>query len=98
MGQGTYFAEDPAYSHIYAYRIPDSPLFQMFLCVVNLGRYKAYSNTDDTLRVPPLIEGSQTIRYDSTYNRPQKHFIVYDNAKAYPGYLITYRCDAHEAL
>ena len=41
MGQGTYFAEDPAYSHLYSYKIEDSPLCQMFLCIVNLGRYKA---------------------------------------------------------
>jgi hypothetical protein len=62
----------------------------MFLAIVNIGRYKAYTNHDSSLKIPPFLEGSKSIRYDSVYNKPAKHFIVYDNSKQYPGYLITY--------
>ena len=41
--------------------------------------------------MPPLIEGSLTEKYDSVYNVKCDHYIVYDNFKAYPGYLITYQ-------
>ena len=75
----------------------ETPFMQMFLCLVNLGRYKAFQKHDQSLRVPPLIEGSTTKRYDSVYNKPAKHFIVYDNSKAYPAYLITYRVPGSDA-
>jgi len=41
-------------------------------------------------RIPPNKPGSQTERYDSINNGQGGHFIIYDNSKAYPGYLITY--------
>ena len=92
MGQGIYFAEDPSYSHSYTYRMREDNLNQMFLCIVNLGKYKALQTNNSELRMPPLVEGSKSMRYDSVYNKPLKHFIVYDNSQAYPGYLITYKC------
>ena len=65
----------------------------MFFSIVNVGKYVAFdyqTNESKTFRVPPLLPDSKTKRYDSVYNKTAKHFIVYDNSKAYPGYLITY--------
>jgi hypothetical protein len=43
------------------------------------------------LTLPPPIEGDKDgKRYDSVHHEFQRHFIVYDNTKAYPGYLVTY--------
>jgi len=69
----------------------ENSFHQMFLSIVNVGRYKEMNKSDTTIRIPPFIEGSSNIRYDSVYNKIAKHFIIYDNAKAYPGYLITYK-------
>ena len=46
---------------------------------------------NNKLRLPPLKNGSTTVRYDSVNNGIGGHYIVYDNNKAYPGYLITYK-------
>ena len=45
FGQGTYFAEDPAYSHLYAYKAGPN-IYQMFLAVVAVGRYVPYRRMD----------------------------------------------------
>ena len=66
----------------------------MFISLVNVGRFKSYERmTPETqkLRMPPLIEGSKdNSRYDSVHNNNLQHYVVYDNSKAYPGYLLTY--------
>lgn len=63
---------------------------QMLLSLVNVCRRCSMAKSDKTIRIPPLIEGSQTLRYDSIFNSKWRHYIVYDLAKAYPSYLITY--------
>ena len=64
----------------------------MFFAMVAIGKYVAMDMSSATkeLRIPPLLQNSKIVRYDSVYNKAQKHFIIYDNMKAYPGYLITY--------
>ena len=62
----------------------------MFFCVVNVGRYIPKTSHEPDLRIPPMLEGSKTLRYDSVKNDKDKHYIVYDNSKAFPGYIITY--------
>jgi len=42
-------------------------------------------------RIPPNKNGSKTERFDSINNGNGGHFIIYDNVKSYPGYLITYK-------
>ena len=95
FGNGIYFAENAAYSHQYAFNMPHQGgiIKQMFVCCVCVGRYKSYdamSPHTKQFKVPPLIDGQTTMRFDSVYSRIDKHSIIYDNAKAYPGYLITY--------
>ena len=41
------------------------------------------------VRVPPHKIGSSE-RYDSINNGSGGHYVIYDNLKSYPGYLITY--------
>jgi hypothetical protein len=66
----------------------------MFISLVNIGRFKSYEGmTPETqkFRMPPIIEGSKdNARYDSVHNSKLHHYVVYDNSKAYPGYLLTY--------
>lgn len=46
---------------------------------------------DNKLKIPPKIEGSEE-RYDSVngFSASSRIFIVYDNGKSYPEYLIKY--------
>lgn len=52
---------------------------------------------DQTIKNPPFLPNSTTHRYDSIQghagagNRASDVFMVYQNTKAYPEYLITYR-------
>ncbi len=65
----------------------------MFISLVNVGKYKSFErDTEETshFKYPPLLEGSENDRYDSVHNKLMDHYIVYDNNKAYPGYLLTY--------
>jgi len=94
-GKGTYFAEKAAYSHSYAFA--NQNIKQMFLAEVILG--DSYTCASDrSLRVPPEKKarksalGLQVERYDSVSGETggSKVYIVYDNNKAYPTYLISY--------
>lgn len=61
----------------------------MFLALVLVGETVALNPGQYNL--PPNKPGSQTERYDSINNAGAGHYIIYDNNKSYPGYLITYR-------
>ncbi|TNV84461.1 hypothetical protein FGO68_gene12245 [Halteria grandinella] len=92
-GRANYFAAKAFYSITYSHVLPDGN-FQMFYARVILGKCKALA-PDKTLREPPFIDGSTTVRYDSVqgFTRDTDVFMVYSNAKAYPEYLITYKLD-----
>ena len=42
--------------------------------------------------MPPLVEGSSTVKYDSVkgFTNGSDVYMIYTNKKAYPEYLITY--------
>jgi len=94
-GRGTYFAEKASYSHTYAYL--HSNVRQLFLCEVIVGD-SHYCNSDRSLKVPPektyktSTLGLASERYDSVSGDTggSRVYIVYDNNKAYPTYLISY--------
>ena len=50
FGTGIYFALDPAYSHLYAYKVKGTQnVYQMLISLVNTGRSKSYSaSTSET--------------------------------------------------
>ncbi|TNV84716.1 hypothetical protein FGO68_gene4511 [Halteria grandinella] len=90
-GRANYFAAKASYSHDYRHTLPNG-LFQMFYARVILGKSKELAS-DKSLKEPPFIEGSSTVRYDSVqgFIKNTNVFMVYSNCKAYPEYLITYR-------
>lgn len=88
LGQGIYFANNSCYSNSYAHNKGNGEK-QMFLCLVLVG--ESVLQNGGGIRIPPLKPGSQTERYDSVNNANGGHFVIFDNAKCYPGYLITYK-------
>ena len=93
-GMGNYFAVNASYSHSYAHSAGGAR--QMFLVKVLVGAsFDCPSNP--SLRMPPEKSSKTTSlfgveRYDSVsgYTGGSKVYIIYDNLKAYPFYLITY--------
>lgn len=88
-GFGVYFADNSKYSHDYAHKIQGSNYKQMFLCLVLTGESANFGGGRG-VKFPPYKPHSQTERFDSINNGSGGHFIIYDNLKSYPGYLITY--------
>jgi hypothetical protein len=87
-GQGIYFANNSAYSTGFSHPTKKGTM-QMFVGLVCTG--DSVQQPGGNYRIPPLKKGSKTERYDSINNGPGGgHFIVYDNVKVYPGYLITF--------
>jgi hypothetical protein len=97
LGQGIYFSNNSGYSNRYCYACPNGTM-QQFLCLVLTGDSISQGSPDirgqpvgSSTRLPPLKTGSEAERYDSVRNVNQGHWVVYDNCRAYPGYLITYQ-------
>ena len=95
-GVGNYFAVDAHYSHSYAHVHVIGGMRQMFLTRVITG--ESYCcEPDSSLKMPPAKPSARNFageRYDSVTGttRGSRVFIIYDNLKAYPLYLITYQC------
>ena len=93
-GGGTYFAENASYSDNYSFKC-DSGEKQMFLARILAGD-SADISPDSTLRKPPKKKSSGGLSlscYDSVtgISKGSRIYVVYDNNKSYPSYLITYR-------
>ncbi|CDW87149.1 poly adp-ribose polymerase member 14-like protein [Stylonychia lemnae] len=86
-GIGLYFADNSQYSLNYAYN--QNGKKQMFLCTVITG-LSSSSGGGQGARMPAAIPGKQGELFDSFNNGLGGHFVVYDNQKSYPGYLITF--------
>ncbi|CDW80444.1 UNKNOWN [Stylonychia lemnae] len=89
-GFGSYFSQNSQISHQYAYTKGDKE-YQIFVALVIVGETLKCSQKMKDLRLPPLKPNSNIDRYDSIYDNTLSNYIVYDNNKSYPGYLITYR-------
>lgn len=87
-GNGIYFADNSGYSNNHGYTLRSGEV-QMFMALVLVG--DSVEMPKGLYKIPPLKPGSEIIRYDSINNGFGGHYIIYDNDKAYPGYLITYR-------
>ena len=103
-GVGSYFAEKASYSDRYSYKTDRSkmPMFlakylrsekQMFLAKVLTGDSKDHPR-DSSLRMPPekTSFSDHTVRYDTVtgVTGGSRVYIIYNNDKAFPFYLITY--------
>lgn len=87
-GRGTYFADNSQYSSAYSYQSGNNE-YQMFLALVLAG--DSVTLNQGQYNLPPNKPGSITDRYDSINNGEGGHYILYDNNKSYPGFLITYK-------
>eukprot|EP00347_Sterkiella_histriomuscorum_P021014 403335594 len=88
-GTGIYFADNAAYSNQYRHHLQNGT-FQMFMCLVLTG-LSSNVGGGRGIKQPPPIPGRQGELYDSFNNGAGGHYIIYDNQKSYPGYLITYQ-------
>ncbi|CDW72517.1 poly adp-ribose polymerase member 14-like protein [Stylonychia lemnae] len=86
-GIGLYFADNSCYSNGYAHSANGRK--QMFFCTVITGLSSSQGG-GQAARMPAAIPGKQGVLYDSFNNGNGGHYIIYDNQKSYPGYLITY--------
>ena len=85
-GAGIYFADNSAYSSTYAYQKNGN--MEMLLCFVIVGD-SYVCNAGQRYKVPPnRPDGKQ---YDSVNGAGGSHYIIYDNNKQYPCYVISYR-------
>ena len=99
-GQANYFAVNASYSHNYAHATPDGAR-EMFLVKVLTGdSYDCPSNS--SLRKPPMKASGPSasgevsfaqVQYDTVtgVTSGSRVYMIYDNDKAYPAYLIKYR-------
>eukprot|EP00455_Lapot_gusevi_P000932 TRINITY_DN10388_c0_g1_i8.p1 TRINITY_DN10388_c0_g1~~TRINITY_DN10388_c0_g1_i8.p1 ORF type:complete len:139 (+),score=2.51 TRINITY_DN10388_c0_g1_i8:27-419(+) len=94
-GRGIYFATNSAYSDDYAFSLPSGSK-QMFLALVVLG-HSCLCASDKALRMPPAKQNASgnfaVEHYDSVsaHHNSSLNYIIYENGRAYPFYLITYR-------
>jgi len=89
-GRGTYFALNSSYSDAYASKNTHK-LKQMFYCEVTTG--ESFFSDPKVYQIPPFRDENNKIRWDSVngYTRGCQVYIVYENQRAYPNYLITYK-------
>ena len=96
-GTGTYFAKRASYSDAdYSYK-PRSNLKSLILCDLIVGDSIKLSD-DSPLRHPPEKPGNALYlnrRYDTVTVSTEggKIFVVYENGRAYPHYIVTYRTE-----
>lgn len=82
-GKGIYFAVNAKYSDDYSHHTKNEK--QMFLCLVNVGYFKELKS-NGSIKKPP--EGYDSIKGNTGGSDV---FILYENGKCYPKYLITYQ-------
>lgn len=95
-GIGIYFAENASYSNGYSFKNLDGTC-SFFYAKVAVGQ-SILQTSNNTTKMPPLKSniasqsGSTEERYDSIqgHTNGSDIFIIYENSRAYPHYLITY--------
>ena len=88
-GKGIYFAEKAIYSHNYAYN--NNNKYQVIVAEVILGESTEVAS-DQNIKRPPIKNKKTYEKYDSIkgFTNDSFVYIVYENNRAYPYYLITY--------
>ncbi len=87
FGRGIYFHQRAIYSHDYCFI--KAGLHYMLIAEVLVGHFKELPISRN-LRFPPLKDDINKIRYDSVKSDYDGIYIVYNNMRAYPSYLIEY--------
>ena len=92
-GTGAYFAANANYSNRYSYYNTQLQAWQMTVVKVLTGNSYSYRNSNPSLtRPPPLFAGSNLL-YDTVCGSSggSDIYVVYDQDRAYPAYIISYR-------
>ena len=91
-GTGAYFAANANYSNRYSYYNTQLQAWQMIVVKVLTGNSCSYRNHNPSLtRPPPLFAGSNLL-YDTVCgcSGGSDIYVVYDQDRAYPAYIISY--------
>jgi len=97
-GIAIYFARNASYSNSYRFTTPDKK-FQMFLASVLVGDCTHVIPNDSSLRKPPSKSTKNSLGFKEDYDsvsgdtRGSKVYMIYENGRAYPQYLITYTAE-----
>ena len=93
-GKANYFAVNSSYSdEKYAYKIPNSCLKQIFISKVLIGDSVTVMPNNSSLIKPPAYQkNGKHIQYDSVNGETMGSvvYMIYENSRAYPEYLVTY--------
>ena len=89
-GRGIYFPENASYSNNYAHTRAGSGQRCFLLAKLIVGEAKELPS-DGSLKMPPTKPGGGS-RYDTVMGSTggSRVYIVYENGRAYPEYLVTY--------
>eukprot|EP01052_Picozoa_sp_SAG31_P008072 SAG31_NODE_398_length_16250_cov_8.737601_14_plen_276_part_00 len=89
-GRGIYFAENASYSHNYASRKDNARV--MMLARLLVGDAVNIMPHDTSLKLPPRKPALDGIRFDTVtgVTNNGRVYIVYENGRAYPEYLVEY--------
>ena len=91
-GTGAYFAANANYSNRYSYHNAQLQAWQMIIVKVLTGNSCSYRKPNPSLtRPPPLFAGSNLL-YDTVCgcSGGSDIYVVYDQDRAYPAYIISY--------
>ena len=91
-GQGTYFARDASYSYKAngGYCCEKDGVYQMFICLVLLGE-SCIGHPGHTLTKWPIKDGGKGLIYDSLVNKEGSIFVIHENMRAYPMFVIHFK-------
>ena len=92
-GIGNYFALNAQYCNLELFHKTQTGERQLLFVNVLIGEHIEL-NPDSSLRMPPLKDGEGSERYDSVKGVApgSEIFMTYENGRAYPEYLVTYKC------
>lgn len=63
----------------------------MFVTAVLVGNSDKLVDKDQSLKCPPLLPGKMHEHYDSVKHDASDLTVIYDQARQYPAFLITYK-------
>ena len=91
-GTGAYFAANANYSNRYSYYNAQLQAWQMIVVKVLTGNSCSYRNPDRSLTRPPRLFAGSNLLYDTVcgHHGGSDIYVVYDQDRAYPAYIISY--------
>ena len=99
-GTGAYFAANAHYSNRYSYYNTKLQAWQMIIVKVLTGHTCTYRNPIPSLTRPPLLFTGSNLLYDTVCGQSggSDIYVVYDQDRAYPAYIVSYRVPQNHVL